>query len=261
MNDRKLMVLMYHAVVLDREELAGLPSEDRPYAVIREQFEEHLRILKEEGNHFVSPDMLEEDRVPENPLLLTFDDGYRGVFMDILPQLRERGIPGMVFVTAGRIGQDLFFSGEDLRVLSESGIEVGSHTVSHAFITRRNAYEELARSREMLEKETGKKVRYVSLPGGRSGEWLSDLARETGYKGVFTSRSGLASPKDMKLMVPRFPVRLDDGTDRFRKLAGRDPGYLAAIEKNARRKQRLRNLLGNTLYYNIYKLWIGIRGN
>lgn len=43
-------------------------------------------------------------RLPERPLLVTFDDGYRDNLIDAWPIMRERGIPGLLLLAAGHIG-------------------------------------------------------------------------------------------------------------------------------------------------------------
>ena len=82
-----LNILMYHSIVAS-EANAGL------YAVTLAQLEQDLAGLKARGYHFVSPRMVldytdEGAPLPEKPVLLTFDDGYRSG-LTLLPPLLER---------------------------------------------------------------------------------------------------------------------------------------------------------------------------
>lgn len=82
-----LNILMYHSIVTS-EANAGL------YAVTLGQLEQDLAGLKARGYHFVSPRMVldytdEGAPLPEKPVLLTFDDGYRSS-LTLLPALLER---------------------------------------------------------------------------------------------------------------------------------------------------------------------------
>jgi peptidoglycan/xylan/chitin deacetylase (PgdA/CDA1 family) len=43
-------------------------------------------------------------RLPEQPVLVTFDDGYRDNLVNAWPVMRERGIPGVLLVATGHIG-------------------------------------------------------------------------------------------------------------------------------------------------------------
>ncbi len=43
-------------------------------------------------------------RLPQHPVLLTFDDGHRSLLDMGFPLLRERGLPGVAFVVAGLVG-------------------------------------------------------------------------------------------------------------------------------------------------------------
>jgi len=73
-------------------------------------FERHLDVLGEMGC-FVSLDevaanALDGMPLPPRPILLTFDDGDPSVLRTAAPRLRERGIPGVVFLITDLIGTD-----------------------------------------------------------------------------------------------------------------------------------------------------------
>lgn len=53
--------------------------------------------------------------LPENPLLITFDDGDRTVLEHGLPILKEEGLPGCLFIVSGLIDTDQDFWWETIR--------------------------------------------------------------------------------------------------------------------------------------------------
>lgn len=86
-NGVTVRVLMYHSIVT-------VPAYAGMYAVTMEQLERDLAGLQARGYHFVSPRMLldfvdEGTSLPEKPVLLTFDDGYRNN-LTLLPALLEQ---------------------------------------------------------------------------------------------------------------------------------------------------------------------------
>lgn len=95
----EVTVLMYHSIVT-RDSYAGM------YAVPLSRLEDDLAGLQARGYHFVSPRMLldfvdEGASLPEKPVLLTFDDGYRNNFT-LLPGLLERYDAYGVVAVVGR---------------------------------------------------------------------------------------------------------------------------------------------------------------
>lgn len=95
----EVTVLMYHSIVT-RDSYGGM------YAVPLSRLEDDLAGLQARGYHFVSPRMLldfvdEGAALPEKPVLLTFDDGYRNNFT-LLPGLLERYDAYGVVAVVGR---------------------------------------------------------------------------------------------------------------------------------------------------------------
>ena len=84
-------------------------------------------------------------------------------------------------------------SDEDLRVLESSGIAIGSHTVSHAFLPELKEEEvilELRQSRNVLEKILGHPVFLFSYPAGGVTEAVKKLVAQEGYHGAVTTNYG-----------------------------------------------------------------------
>src|SRR5262249_6670007 len=104
---------------------------------------------------------------------VTFDDGFRSVLENAIPELLKRGIPFTAFVPSGCLGErpswvchpahpswkERVLSARELRTLATEPLAtVGSHSVTHPNLitvdTRRARYE-LASSRADLEAATG----------------------------------------------------------------------------------------------------------
>jgi len=80
-----------------------------------------------------------------------------------------------------------------VRLLRQSGMDIGSHTVSHArlgSVPAERAHDELAESRKKLEKELGEKIDLLAYPAGDHNEDVTELAVEAGYEAAFTTETG-----------------------------------------------------------------------
>lgn len=129
---------------------------------------------------------------------LTFDDGYEDFMRAALPQLEKLGFTATVFVVAGMLGKANtwdhrggprpklnLLNANGVREMSERGIEVGSHTVTHprlAGLEPEMLYRELSVSRQMLSEILGKPVEGFSYPYGDLDGPAVRAARSTGYQ-------------------------------------------------------------------------------
>ena len=81
-------VAMYHHVLEEDSSLLG------DYVISRQELESDLQWLQKAGYTPVSPDQLiayaaGEGELPQNPILLTFDDGYESFFANAYPLLQK----------------------------------------------------------------------------------------------------------------------------------------------------------------------------
>lgn len=109
-----------------------------------------------------------------------------------IPELRERGAPARHELAT--------MDWNTLRELADRGIEIGSHTVSHAHLPLLSDQElrrELSESKERLEDELGQRCRFLAYPFGQDDARVRAAAAAAQYEAAFTLR------------VPRGPV------DRF----------------------------------------------
>jgi peptidoglycan/xylan/chitin deacetylase (PgdA/CDA1 family) len=82
----------------------------------------------------------------------------------------------------------------ELRQLANSGIEIGSHTISHPFLTEqksKDAWEEIYKSKLEIERILGLEVQAFSYPNSKHDQSIRDMVRQAGYKLAFGGVSGL----------------------------------------------------------------------
>jgi peptidoglycan/xylan/chitin deacetylase (PgdA/CDA1 family) len=172
-------------------------------------------------------------RLPERPVVLTFDDGYRSVVTAALPVLRTRGWSAVLNLKLGNL-EPGSFTESDVRTLLAEGWELGAHTFTHPDLRTLDdvALEwEVAGSRSELRRRFGVPVDFFCYPAGRYDERVVAAVRRAGFVGATTTDEGLATPAD-PFRLRRVRVSRGDGV---RGLASALPPRSAASPGSAPR--------------------------
>lgn len=109
---------------------------------------------------------------------------------------------------------------EELRELSASNvIEVGSHTVSHAYLSSLSSddrVDQVSESKRRLEQMTGRPIRSFSYPFGETEAVDAHsvaCVRSAGYEVACANVPGRVTPNTDRFRIPRYLVRDWDATD------------------------------------------------
>ena len=98
-NRNKLTILMYHGFSRLQDNLSLTDCEGKHLNIT--EFENHLKLITK----YCTPISLEEaklnKKLPPNPIVLTFDDGYQNNFLYAFPLLKKYKVPATIFVTTG----------------------------------------------------------------------------------------------------------------------------------------------------------------
>jgi len=124
-QSKKLPILMYHHVVPD-----GTTCNDM--TVTESKLASDFQWLQDHGYEAILPSQLISDHpLPEKPILITFDDGYRSNYELAYPLLQQYGTKAAisVMVYMQDVGASSFLSWDMCREMANSGlVEIGSHT-------------------------------------------------------------------------------------------------------------------------------------
>jgi len=193
------VVLYYHVVTQEQRRLFArqmdlLATLCRPVSI-----DEMVKL--EEGVHHAA---------------VTFDDGFRSVILNALPELEVRNIPVTIFVPSGWLGQSPSWTGVEaplkayetvldphqLKELNNHAlVSIGSHCISHPDLLRLEEYQarnEIFASRRQLEEILGSEIGLLSFPFGAFSEAHVKLASEAGYSRVFTTSPELFTSNDSR---------------------------------------------------------------
>lgn len=121
---------------------------------------------------------------PERAVALTFDDGYADAYTMALPMLQERGFVATFYIVTSFVGQPGYMGWEELRMLRDAGMEIGSHGTTHTDLTTMThdeARKELAVSREEIGAGLQVVVESFCYPYGQFSTDIRWLVMQAGY--------------------------------------------------------------------------------
>lgn len=121
---------------------------------------------------------------------LTFDDGFLDHYTTVFPLLQTYGMKATFFVPTGLIGREGGVTRSMVREMSDYGMPIGSHSVSHCKLSHCSPEQitrELRDSRYYLEDLTGRACTQIAYPYGQYNETVKEIAGETGYERAFAS--------------------------------------------------------------------------
>ena len=128
-----------------------------------------------------------------NAIVLTFDDGLISDYEMALPLLVNSNIKATFFITAKNIGKPGYCDEAQLVEMSSAGMEIGSHGLTHRYLTimpDEEAKKEIRESKDIIEQIIGKSVNSYAAVGGHFQDWMIDYALHTGYQSFATMIPG-----------------------------------------------------------------------
>jgi peptidoglycan/xylan/chitin deacetylase (PgdA/CDA1 family) len=247
-------VLMYHRIVS-----GSCPVPDpveRPWAVTAEVFEGQMRHLADTGRTGVSMrqvhDTLVSGRsVPPEWVAITFDDGNTSDHAHALPCLAARGFGATFFVCGNRVDAPGGLSRTALAELHGAGMHIGSHAMTHRFLTTLDESaerDELARSRDVLESIVGVAVDHFAPPGGRWSARTARTLRDLSFSAVSTSVFGYNDATRAHFAYRRIPVVSATRAARFAAIANGSRLRLLPAYARATALALVRGALGENTY-------------
>ena len=209
-----VVVLLYHRLGSARTEIELAP----------ERFDRHIAALSRSGRARKLDDALAR---PDGGVVVTFDDGTPDFYEHALPILVKHRVPAVLYLATAEIQASRgSLSWDQIAEAVETGlVAVGSHTHSHADLSRLNAVEaeeEMRRSKHLIEDRLGIQCKHFAYPWGVGSPAADVLVRRlfvtAALDGWRTNRRGRI---DLH-RLGRVPVLRSDGQFFFRaKAAGR----------------------------------------
>lgn len=195
-KDVKVPILLYHHISNDEFSGGNEISLISPY-----DFKLHMSAIKINFTpislkQYYDYVMCEDGSVtiPDNPIIVTFDDGYLSNYEIAYPILKEMEIPATIFVVTDTVGEMAgggkvnysHFTWEQAKEMEESGIiDIQSHTATHSALASLSPADmilELRKSKYAVEKNLDKECSMIAFPYGSYTPEVIDAAKKAGYK-------------------------------------------------------------------------------
>ncbi len=184
-------ILLYHNVT------DAYNNEDTLVNVSPGRFEEHISTIISEGYNIISFQQYikychGEAELPENPVIITFDDGYSSVYYKAYPILMKYNAPATVFIISGLVGfnDTLYphFTWEQAAEMDKSGyIDIQSHSNFHYDATKISLPRlilELRKSKYDIETRLNKQCNILAFPYGEYNAQGLNAAVNAGFEAV-----------------------------------------------------------------------------
>ncbi len=185
----KVPVMMYHDI---------LPEKQVFFDVTPQEFEQHLELIKTKGLTPISMDQLVTHLrtgtpLPPKPIVLTFDDGYKGHYDYVYPLLKKYNYPAVFAIYTAKVGKKMGRSSltwEHLREMAKDPlITIASHSVTHKVMDGMSPDQllvETQESKRILESELGVPIRYFVYPEGKFDKPAMEAVEAAGYNAALT---------------------------------------------------------------------------
>ena len=210
---------MYHAT-------PNGPAQSQ-WDVSLDNFKKQLGLLKAYGWETRLISQINET-MPSKTVFITFDDGYQNNYA-AFEALVDEAFNATWFIVSDTIGknsvweEDLsaqrpMLSAYQLQSLRQAGMEVGSHTCSHAklpTLTTAAIRKELVESNERLETITCAPITSLAYPYGLYNTSARDLTQEVGYRHAVTTKSGVGLVDNDELQIRRIAIYAHDSLATF----------------------------------------------
>lgn len=219
-SSRTIRILLYHRLIPD-DEGDSRARMDIPVGKFRQQVETLERwgfttITLNDYRLYLGGEL----ELPRRPIVMTFDDGYLDTYELAFPVLQEFGMRAVIFALGDRgIRKNLWenplkipivslMNDQQLLELHQAGFEIGSHSLSHNDLTElpeERAWEEISRSRMLLEIMLNASVKSFAYPYGVANKTLKRMVADAGYVFACTKKVGSSSfkkdPYEMRRIV------------------------------------------------------------
>ena len=205
---RRPAVLVYHGV-------GPAQGDDARLLITLERLEAQVRFLQRRGYVFRTAEELVGMGAPvPGTIVLTFDDGFRTWLTDVAPLLKSLGVRATFYVCPGLAGRQHWhvagdpgqlLTEEEAGQLAETGMEIGSHSLTHPDLRIVDGGElsvELRDSKAAIERITRRPCRTLAYPYGLHDTRVERAVEEAGYELAFGWLPGPWRP----LAAPRLPA-------------------------------------------------------
>jgi peptidoglycan/xylan/chitin deacetylase (PgdA/CDA1 family) len=221
-DQAQVPILMYHYV-------SELPPDADRYrrdlTVSPENFKAQLDYLADAGYHPIALTDLylyltQGYPLPDKPIVLTFDDGYRDAYEVVFPLLLDHGFTGTFFVlaTPAHLESPAYMTWAQMKEMSDAGMDIQAHGRDHVDMRGRSYHYlvyQILGIQEAIHYHTDRLPRFFCYPSGKYDASVVAVLKSAGYWGAVTTEWGQTHTRQSLFEMPRLRVRGSDTLTDF----------------------------------------------
>ncbi len=204
----RVPVLIYHEVVPNADPAAS------DYEMTPALMESQLCLLAARGWQTITARQLAEHLAsgtppPQRTVVITLDDATSDHLANAYAILRRYGFSATFFVIAGFVGTDGYLTWDQVRMLRDGGMEIGSHSTHHPRMSEISAAEaasEVRTAQQVIGQQLGAQPVTFAYPGGAYNDTAVAAVRDAGLLAAFTTAEGRSATWADRLTIPRINV-------------------------------------------------------
>jgi len=210
----RVPILMYHYL---SDPPPGADRYRRDLSVSPALFEQHLAFLRDQGYQAITLydllyHLVQGAPLPDKPVIITFDDGYRDNYSNAFPLLRQYGFTATFFVLSEvtNQGETEYMTWDQLREMAAAGMDIECHARVHENLPENDDARlvwQVLGCREAIEGEIGERPRFVAYPSGRFDDRVASFFASDNYWGGITTQQGNLHSSDALFEIKRLRVR------------------------------------------------------
>lgn len=224
----RLPVLMYHHV---GDLPPGSDTIRRGLTVSAAAFNQQVNWVKQQGYTTISFSRLWEylegkSRLPQKPIIFSFDDGYDDVFTNALPVLQKYGFTGTFGIITEdpgtRQGTNSYATWDTIANAKKQGAEIVCHTQNHfdgsnPKFSAEYIFANLVGCQKDLTGHLGSAEPFLIYPYGHSTPLYIGQAKKAGFVFAFTVHEGKELNLEDLFHLPRVRVSGGEALEEFEK--------------------------------------------
>ncbi len=205
-------IFVYHNIVKEQSEVQFDYMQ-----TTSETFEKQVSELINVGYHFITyEDLLNykegNKKLYKRSCILTFDDGYKGVYENAYPIAKKYEIPFTIFIITKNMNAPECITWEQAREMKDSGlVTIASHSVDHPEFTNLSTQEAITnvnKSYEAIEEKLGKEdLKIFTYPYGlHTEEQLQELKKEGYIQNLTDNKINKSNNLDLYKLHREYPL-------------------------------------------------------
>lgn len=221
-GEYRVPILMYHHIRINPR------PQDPVWAALNvtpDQLDNELNYLMNHNYTAITLDDLDtvlegHGQLPSNPIILTFDDGYRNFYDSAFPILQKYHMKAVSFVITDVLTNTAYLTWDEIMAMDRSGlVQFAAHTKHHpslVYVSASSLTDEVKGSKDQLEAHLHKPVHWFAYPYGSYNTTVINAVKQAGFVGAVSTMYGAVQSKEKIYLLPRIMVDGRFTLDNFR---------------------------------------------